>query len=240
MRLGAQRRLPAGGGASGGACFRARHTTLLPRAGRRAEPFDPDAYEDEPLDDPDEYDDGFAEEQQAGAPWAAAAAGGDWLPFRAPAATAGAAAAAAASREGGNAGSSSGGEAAVQQGARPPRDRMSRTARLMLLLLGPALHRLATRLATAVLATARVTWQLGSEGVAALIASARGARQRAQQGFAASPAGERVRRWHQKLEAAQKELPEARGGLRALLRAHGARARLQRVHRLRAAPRTCA
>ena len=59
-----------------------------------------------------------------------------------------------------------------QQQQQDPREAIDRGVSL-LLLFGAAVDRLASRLQTAVLATGRVTWQLGREGLVGLCAAAR-------------------------------------------------------------------
>ena len=64
------------------------------------------------------------------------------------------------------------GEQPPQQQQQDPREAIDRGVSLVL-LFGAAVDRLATRLQTAVLATGRVTWQLGREGLVGLFAAAR-------------------------------------------------------------------
>lgn len=153
---------------------------MAPTAARsRSDVWDPDCYEEERLDDPDEYEYGFgafddddsedAPSAAAAAQSAAAAAGSTW-PVPALAAAASPAAAPAAAEE------------PPSRQRRRPRGHLSRSTRT-LLVAGHSMHRLAMRLQTAVLATLRVTWQLGGEALHALRANARVAKQRAEQGF---------------------------------------------------------
>lgn len=136
--------------------------------------------EPDEVEDPDDYEYGFAaaDQEPFGAPGFAAAAAG------LGAAAFGGQAAAGSGGEGGE----DGGAERQQRRRRHPRDAMSRGARL-LLLMGPALHRLASRLSTAVLATGRVTLQLGGDALRGASRSAVHTTQKAQQGFATRWAG---------------------------------------------------
>ncbi|KAL4423882.1 hypothetical protein ABPG75_001183 [Micractinium tetrahymenae] len=151
--------------------------------------FDPDTYEED-SDDEDDYGDRR--------PMAAAAA----APAQPPS---------VAGQASADAASSSDAETSTQQARRSHRQRADNTFRnsyALLLLFGHAVHRLLSRCATAVLATARVAWQLGGDALQTLRRSTVQAKSQAAETFARSPAGQKVQKWKKKLEVAQQDLPE--------------------------------
>ncbi|KAL4434780.1 hypothetical protein ABPG77_005307 [Micractinium sp. CCAP 211/92] len=167
---------------------RLRIAALTGNGARAAVSFDPDTYEED-SDDEDDYGEGIPLPGATSAPWQAG------------------------SRAAGHT------EAASSSDAGPSETRARRGRRqrvgdtfggsfALVLLFGHAVHRLLTRCATAVLATARVSWQLGGDALKSLRRNTVQAKSQAAESFARSPAGQKVQNWRKKLDAAQQDLPE--------------------------------